>query len=249
MTLTPQQVAEKKFTSTRFKNGYDETEVDAFLDEVQAELTRLSDESASLRRQLESAQLAQAVQPEPPAGAPAASGEITATQGEMEEMLRRTLLLAQRTADEVVAEAKADAEDQLSSARSQAESLRLESERRAAESERAAAIRASVAIAEFETAKRRLEAQIAALHTFEADFRGRLRAYLELQLNDLDEAALVPPGEPDAAGADASGAPRPEPAPVVLPDLPPLPSWMSAETGLATEDDADVTGGPPPEDA
>ena len=34
MPLTPEDVSNKRFTSTRFRPGYDEDEVDAFLDEV-----------------------------------------------------------------------------------------------------------------------------------------------------------------------------------------------------------------------
>ena len=67
MPLTPQQVAEKKFTSTRFKPGYDESEVDTFLDEVETELTRLYDEAADLRHQLEDARSTATAQPQPPA--------------------------------------------------------------------------------------------------------------------------------------------------------------------------------------
>lgn len=268
MALTPQQVAEKKFTSTRFKNGYDETEVDAFLDEVEAELTKLHEESATLRRQLEGAQLSQAVTPDLPAPqlgaasvAAVISGESKASQGELEEMLRRTLLLAQRTADEVVAEAKADAERRVSSARAEADALRSDGEQHAADAERAATMRATVSIAEFEAGKRRLEEQITSLHTFEAEFRGRLRAYLELQLNDLDGARLVPPGEPSADASVASPPPaepleEPEPpaavhsgsVPAVLPELPPLPSWMHADAGFAT-DDSPVAPAQPPEGA
>jgi DivIVA domain-containing protein len=49
MPLTPEDVANKQFTSTRLKPGYDETEVDEFLDEVEAELTRLYRENDELR--------------------------------------------------------------------------------------------------------------------------------------------------------------------------------------------------------
>src|SRR3712207_8878484 len=44
-------------------------------------------------------------------------------QSEAEEMLRRTLLLAQRTADETVASAQADAERMTNEARERAETL------------------------------------------------------------------------------------------------------------------------------
>src|SRR5688500_4091165 len=56
MPLTPEDVANKQFTSTRLKPGYDETEVDEFLDEVEAELTRLYRENDELKSKLAAAQ-------------------------------------------------------------------------------------------------------------------------------------------------------------------------------------------------
>ena len=41
MPLTPADVRNKQFSTTRLRPGYDEEEVDAFLDEVEAELDRL----------------------------------------------------------------------------------------------------------------------------------------------------------------------------------------------------------------
>ena len=55
MPLTPEDVANKQFTSTRLKPGYDETEVDEFLDEVEAELTRLYRENDELRSKVAAA--------------------------------------------------------------------------------------------------------------------------------------------------------------------------------------------------
>jgi DivIVA domain-containing protein len=88
--LTPEDVRLKEFRQS-FR-GYSEVEVDAFLDEVEAELGRLLSENAALREQLSRSAAA------PP---PQAS--------ESEEMLRRTLLLAQQSADETVAAARIEA--------------------------------------------------------------------------------------------------------------------------------------------
>jgi DivIVA domain-containing protein len=52
MSLTADDVRSKQFTMTRFKPGYAEDEVDAFLDEIVEELRRLSDRVAELERQL-----------------------------------------------------------------------------------------------------------------------------------------------------------------------------------------------------
>ena len=52
MTLSPEDVLNKNFTPTQFRRGYDEREVDDFLDEVVAEMRRIVKESDDLREQL-----------------------------------------------------------------------------------------------------------------------------------------------------------------------------------------------------
>ncbi|GAT81452.1 cell division protein DivIVA [Streptomyces sp. F-3] len=53
--MTPEDVRNKQFTTVRLREGYDEDEVDAFLDEVEAELTRLLRENEDLRAKLAAA--------------------------------------------------------------------------------------------------------------------------------------------------------------------------------------------------
>src|ERR1041384_3662288 len=55
MPLTPEDVRNKQFTTVRLREVYDEDEVDAFLDEVEAELTRLLRENEDLRAKLAAA--------------------------------------------------------------------------------------------------------------------------------------------------------------------------------------------------
>src|SRR6516165_8045322 len=52
MPLTPADVRNKQFSTTRLRPGYDEEEVDAFLDEIEAELDRLIQENEELRAKL-----------------------------------------------------------------------------------------------------------------------------------------------------------------------------------------------------
>ena len=56
MPLTPEDVSNKRFTPVRLREGYDMGEVDQFLDEVEAELSRLTKENEDLRNQLATAQ-------------------------------------------------------------------------------------------------------------------------------------------------------------------------------------------------
>ena len=52
MALTPEVVVNKKFQVTKFREGYDQDEVDDFLDEIVEELRRLNQENDDLRRQV-----------------------------------------------------------------------------------------------------------------------------------------------------------------------------------------------------
>ena len=75
MPLTPEDVSNKRFTPVRLREGYDMGEVDQFLDEVEAELARLTRENDDLRAKLSAAQSgavdsAPAPMPEPPAPEP-----------------------------------------------------------------------------------------------------------------------------------------------------------------------------------
>lgn len=223
MALTPQDVRDKQFTPTRFKTGYDEDEVDAFLDVVESELTTLLDRIQSLEGDLGgtdgtggtggSIEAAEPVAQELPAA--------SATQLEMEEMLGRALLVAQRTADEALRDARTEADRLLAEARD-----------RAGTEEREAAERITAALQAGELDRQRLETRVEQLKTFEEEHRARLRAYLQMQLHDLDERAV-----PDATGGRESA-----PAPQVSVDLMPLdnPS-AAAATVPVTEPLADPT--------
>src|ERR1044071_8028161 len=76
MALTPEDVSNKRFTPVRLREGYDIGEVDQFLDEVEAELARLTRENDDLRAKLSAAQsgaVEAAPMPEPPAPEPVAA--------------------------------------------------------------------------------------------------------------------------------------------------------------------------------
>lgn len=52
MALTPADILNKRFQATKFREGYDQEEVDDFLDEIVVEMRRLTEENEDLRRQL-----------------------------------------------------------------------------------------------------------------------------------------------------------------------------------------------------
>jgi DivIVA domain-containing protein len=200
--LTPPDVAAKQFR-VAFR-GYDRDEVDAFLEEVESELARLL--STNERQRQSGAPSA----PTPPSSATAG------TEGQ--EAALRTLLLAQRTADEAIAEARAEAEQVRTAAREEADAAlsaaRAEAEATltAARSEAQATLDASrteaagldaqiaertqAALGDLDVRRQRLEARIEELRAFEREYRTRLRAYLQGQLRELDSRS-----GPDDTGA------------------------------------------------
>jgi DivIVA domain-containing protein len=73
MALTPEDVVNKRFQPTKFREGYDQDEVDDFLDEVVVELRRLNQENEELRQRLIAAD-SRANELERTAGQPAPAG-------------------------------------------------------------------------------------------------------------------------------------------------------------------------------
>ncbi len=132
MPLTPADVHNVVFKKPPIgKRGYDEDEVDAFLDVVEAELARLIEENNELRSAVSRGGARVEERPEPPVPAPVAAVAPPAQQPREDDSARasRMLALATETADRYVNEAKTQAEQMLSGAKSNSD--RLMSEARA----------------------------------------------------------------------------------------------------------------------
>src|SRR4051794_40140606 len=134
---------------------------------------------------------------------------------ETEEMLHRTLLLAQRAADEAVAEAQTKARQILDDAESKSRSMVSEAEttaRRQAETERR---RLESEVLDLGAKRDALVADVDALERFEQDSRARLRRAVEAALEMLSSKGSVAPSprppphdvEMPAASAPAASAP------------------------------------------
>jgi len=119
---------------------------------------------------------------------------------EMETVLRQTLLLAQRTADETVTSAHEKARQLLESAEDRSLSLTSEAEEQAR----------IVGEAQLSARRELLTLDIDALERVQADYRGRLRAVLEKELDELDRRAALPvPLKPELHEIDLSAVPVP----------------------------------------
>jgi DivIVA domain-containing protein len=146
MPLTPADVRNKQFSTTRLRPGYDEEEVDAFLDEVEAELDRLIQENEELRAKLAEALRggrgpalsphaegpADLMPPEPPrhepermAPPPPEPPVMMPTRPVADNMdtAARVLQLAQQTADQAIADARREADETLGRARREADDI------------------------------------------------------------------------------------------------------------------------------
>ncbi|GAA1050805.1 DivIVA domain-containing protein [Arthrobacter russicus] len=73
MALTPEDVVNKRFQPTKFREGYDQDEVDDFLDEIVVELRRLTQENDDLRKKVAALESGAPVAAAPNSAAPKAA--------------------------------------------------------------------------------------------------------------------------------------------------------------------------------
>jgi DivIVA domain-containing protein len=224
MPLTPADVHNVAFKKPPIgKRGYDEEEVDAFLDEVERELARLIEENNELRAQSERGRAGGP----PPPGDMRHTGEIADLKTQLDRMQRekaaaeqaarqmqmeleqvrtagpppptpspssgdgeqqalRVLMMAQRTADEHVSDARREADKVLTDARAKADELTRDARAKAEALERDARQRHQEVMGSLDSKRTALQKHIEELKQFEREYRTRLKAYLESQLRDLD---------------------------------------------------------------
>ncbi len=158
MPLTPADVRNKQFSTTRLRPGYDEEEVDAFLDEVEAELDRLIQENEELRSKLAEV-LRGGGKPAMALSSPLSDSrpDTMAPEPTMEQPVMRrpepmmmeqhqprpyqaednmdtaarVLSLAQQTADQAIADARREADETLGRARREADEVLTKARRQA----------------------------------------------------------------------------------------------------------------------
>lgn len=219
MALTPEDVVDKRFQATKFREGYDQDEVDDFLDEVVNELRRLNDENGELRQKLSSCEQRVGELSRAAAGqevAVAGSGATVAADGASKvsgtagtagavaasappanqaEAAAGMLALAQKLHDEYVRNGEQERDRLVNEAREHAARLKREADERQKQT-----------LGALEQDRTMLERAIDELRGFEKEYRSRLKAYLESQLADLDAKAVVVPSrqQPAAAGAGAA---------------------------------------------
>ncbi|MCT1615011.1 DivIVA domain-containing protein [Kocuria indica] len=248
MALTPEDVINKRFQPTKFREGYDQDEVDDFLDEIVVELRRINQENDALRKQVETlggrpeesavetsavSQSTEDVQEttstpaasvtetsgttvsEPvrvsdeqsastaatvaPSAGTTSSAQPAATQTapttESAESAAAVLAMAQKLHDDYVSQGQAERERLITEGRTQADQLVADGKRTKEET-----------LSSLEREKVDLEASVAQLRSFEEDYRGNLKSFLNAQLNDLaNTGSLEPADAPVSATTKRTG--------------------------------------------
>ncbi len=194
MALTPEDIVNKRFQSTKFREGYDQDEVDDFLDEVVVEMRRFQEENNQLKTELQAAEARIAELQRAGASAGSAAPVPTASLDDPidAEGTTNLLQLARRLHEEHVREGIAKRDELIAEGHSQAARIVSEAE---AEHQRR--------LAEYKREHQTIENKVDALREFEREYRESLRGFIEGQLNTLEhtgiESAVPTPSAPVSA--------------------------------------------------
>src|SRR3954470_4474423 len=229
MDVTPQELRSSEIKDSW--RGYDRDEVDDLLERAAVTIE-------SLTSDLQEA----ASRPAPAAAAPvaaAAPAEVPLPSNRDDaEMLQRTLLLAQRAADDAVNEAQARAKQLLEESESKAQALVSDAEataRRIAEGERR---RLEAELLDLSARREQLRADADALEEYVAGYRDRIRAAIEGDLANLGGEVAPPSDRPELHEVEIPIEREPAPTAAVAAVVEPAPA-----------PDVDLTSEPAPASA
>lgn len=228
MDLTPQLFRDVQFTERR--GAYDRDEVNAFLARVGTAVGQLQERLREAQRRVEAAEDR------------AAQFEAQAReQKDADETLRRTLVLAQRTADAAVEEAKGEAESIVADARQKADDMIVQAEE---------TVRRDVG-----ATRDRLEAEIRDLEQYRDDLNERIEvisSHLDTERQRLHselDAIKTVLDDPTRTGVAPIPGTDPDPV-IVLSDTPddeaPPPTAPEGRSDAAGDDEEDLSHLPPP---
>lgn len=225
MDVTPRELREIDFR-TEWK-GYHRDDVDDLLERAATTIEADNERARQLNESLEGLR---GQEGDPPTR-------------ETEDMLRRTLVLAQRAADEAIAEAKTEARRLTEEAETEAQRVTRDAQadaRRVAESERE---RLEAEVLDLGSRRDALLADVEQLERYAKEYRNRLRAAIERDLETLASRNAVtdmarptlheveiPSTEPKVDAPPAPASPAPAGSPpigVAIPATPPTPGQGS----------------------
>lgn len=228
MALTPEDVVNKRFQPTKFREGYDQDEVDDFLDEIVVELRRLNQENDELRKKLaesgsgvpaSSAASAPVVEKVPapvkadkveaPAKAEAKAPDA-AKKKEAEPVAPVATIpaaapaatggntVSAESAAGLLAMAQQMHDRHVADGQSQKDKIIAEAQIEASSLVNDAQEKSRKILGALEQQRSVLERKVEQLRGFERDYRSRLKAYIEGQLRDLDARGSVAAPEVEA---------------------------------------------------
>ncbi|HEX2562988.1 MAG TPA: DivIVA domain-containing protein [Acidimicrobiales bacterium] len=228
MELTPQTLHAVEFREAR-RGGYNTRDVDDFLERVAAGVANLHDRLREIASRAEAAEArlldAQHQIDELQRRPPAASSPIMApaappapSVNDTDDTLRRTLVLAQRTADATIKEAKQEANRLLGEARDEAARTRAAAEDEARRGADHARLSAEAEIDELLAEREALKSDIDALRSHIDDQRDHIRAGIDELRRVLDDPHTFSPlPAPPLADVERGGA-----SPTMMPAAPPM---------------------------
>ena len=176
--LTTEDVLNKKFQYVKFREGYDQVEVDEFLDEVVSTIYALQMENQDLKEKLEAAERrvaelsdgefkapAQPAVPEPAAVLAGAPDAESATS---------MLALAQRVHDEYVRDGEEQSAKIIADANAKRDEIIADAQKQH-----------ETILTQLDQERELLENKINGLRTFESEYRSNLRGHLESLLAEV----------------------------------------------------------------
>lgn len=211
MALTPEDVVNKRFQPTKFREGYDQDEVDDFLDEIVVELRRLNQENDDLRRQLSEVSTGTAQNAAVPAPVAASTKTEEVREEEKPEESKAEAPKAEErpapqpaaaaapvqqsataeSAAGVLAMAQKLHDEYVNAGVEQRDKIIAEAQIEASGLVNEAQDKSRKILGALEQQKSVLERKVEQLRSFERDYRSRLKAYIEGQLRDLDSRGSV----------------------------------------------------------
>ena len=219
MEITPRELRDIEIHSEM--RGYSRDEVNDLLERAAVSIEASNQRVTQLQDRLTSAQ-----------------SEAVRTR-ETEDILHRTLLLAQRAADEAVAEATAKSRQMVDEAEMSSRKLVAEAETEARRRGDAERRRLEEEIVELAGRRDTLLADVEALTRFEAEYRERMVSALESDLSALRTRTTVPPAKPEPSDVEI-------PAPVVATPVAAADASPSEAPAAASEPEEPAAPADPP---
>jgi len=171
--LTTEDVLNKKFQYVKFREGYDQVEVDEFLDEVVSTIYALQMENQDLKEKLEAAERRVAELSDGEFKAPAQPAAPAAGAPDAESATSM-LALAQRVHDEYVRDGEEQSAKIIADANAKRDEIIADAQKQH-----------ETILTQLDQERELLENKINGLRTFESEYRSNLRGHLESLLAEV----------------------------------------------------------------